>query len=57
MVDKTATTATKPPPTSIETELEAMQEMLAALKKLDRESQQRVMRYLRDRLDLYLGGE
>lgn len=49
--------AQTPPPTDIETELAAMNEMIAALRKLDKLSQARVMRYLRDRLDIYLGGE
>lgn len=57
MNKSTTPPAEKPPPTDIETELAAMQEMMTALRRLDRESQQRVMRYLRDRLDLYLGGE
>lgn len=50
-------TQPKPPPTDIETEMVAMQEMMTALRRLDKESQQRVMRYLRDRLAIYLGGE
>jgi hypothetical protein len=47
-------TPSKPPATTVEEEWLALHQMLEAMKRLDREAQSRVMRYLKDRFSVYL---
>lgn len=45
----------KPPPTEVGIELAALSECVAALQKIDKEAQQRVLSYVKARFGIYLG--
>ena len=55
MVDPERKEPVKQPPTSVEEEFSALGMMVEAMKKLDRDAQARVLRYLKERFGVYVG--